>query len=135
MDICADRHTTYAAQHCIRNAITSHNRPGSFESYFRIVELYLDYLRDRHAYNEHDHFLPLHCLADGYLKEQTNGPCLEPPNAEQLITLAQLCLEKDVDVNHLTFDYKLTPLDHAINANQKSMRNSSGQMADCKAMT
>ena len=119
MEICANRHTTYAAQHCIRNAITSHNRPGSFEDYYRVIELNLDYLKAHDAFREHKWFLPLHCLADGYIKERTYGPCPEPPNVEQQIKLAKLCLEKGVDINHLTFDYKLTPLDHAINANQK----------------
>ena len=117
MEICEDRHTTYAAQHCIRNAITSHNRPGSFEDYYRIIELNLDYLKTHDALEEHDSFLPLHCLADGYVKSQVWGG--ELPTVEQQLKLAKLCLDKGVDINHLTFDYKLTALDHAINVNQK----------------
>ncbi len=119
MDICTDSHTTYAAQHCIRNAITSHNRPGTFDGYYRVIELNLDYLKAHDAFDKHDGFLPLHCLADGFIKDQYYGPCPEPPNVEQQLKLAQLCLDKGVHINHLTSDYKLTPLDHAINANQK----------------
>ena len=115
MTICANRHTTYMAQHCIRNAITSHNRPGTFDEYYRVIELNLDYLKAHEAFDKHDMFTPLQCLVDGYIKEETYGPCPEPPTVEQKLRLAKLCLDKGVDVNHVTPTYcKYTALDLAI---------------------
>ena len=112
MDICADRHTTYAAHHCIFNAIKSHNRPGSFESYYRIIELNLDYLRERDAFGEHREFMPLQMLTENYLRKRVWGG--ELPTVEQQLKLAQLCLDKGVDVNHVTAACRSTALDLAI---------------------
>lgn len=132
MDICTDRHTTYAAQHCIRQAITSHNRPGTFDEYYRIIELNLDYLKSHNAFDEHAMFTPLQCLADGFRCGDLHSPCPEPPTVEHQLKLAQLCLDKGVDVNHVTPTYcKFTALDLALYHDQNEyadfLRGNSGK--------
>ncbi len=66
------------------------------------------------------------CLEDDPSLEKRRFPTGEDlfdltNTLEQQLKLAQLCLDKGVDVNQLTFDFKLTPLDHAINANQTEL--------------
>ncbi len=102
--ICADRHTTYAAAHSIRNAITSHNRPGSFEDYRRVIELNLNYLKENDALYEHDFFLPLHQLASSFVADYFYGPLGERPTVEHQMTLAKMFIDAGFDVNLILKD-------------------------------
>ena len=138
MEICRERHTTYAAAHCIRNAITSHNRKGMFEDYRRVIELNLDYLKERDAFYEHDFLYPLHLLAHKFISDFYYGPLGEDPTVEHQLTLAQLCLDKGFDVNLKTHDSGETALSLAIAEGHKSyiefLRTNGAEEPDAKTL-
>ena len=138
MEICRERHTTYAAAHCIRNAITSHNRKGMFEDYRRVIELNLDYLKERDAFYEHDFLYPLHLLAHKFISDFYYGPLGEDPTVEHQLALAQLCLDKGFDVNLKTHDSGETALSLAIAEGHKSyiefLRTNGAEEPDAKTL-
>ena len=138
MEVCGERHTTYAAAHCIRNAITSHNRKGMFEDYRRVIELNLDYLKQRDAFYEHDFFYPLHQLAHKFISDFYYGPLGEEPTVEHQLALAQLCLDKGFDVNLKTHDSGETALSLAIADGHKTyaefLRTNGAEEPDAKKL-
>ena len=118
-DVCGDRHTTYAAAHCIFKAIESHNRDGNFADYRRIIKMNLEYLKKhdtmQKALNEYDWFNPLFSLSTSFFHNNNYGHrCTVPNTIDDLLNLAKLFIEYGCDVNERLSESDATPLSTAI---------------------
>lgn len=114
-EICPVHYTTDSAKHAINRAIRSHNRDSDIDDYAQLIQQELDYLGDANAltqtFSNGDPFLPLHLLADDFIKNSHYGfKCERLSNENDLIRIAKLFVSSGYEPNFRSPKDQSTPL-------------------------